>query len=272
MRQEHWYEELTPQVFVPGRFDPNGNLFEPGVTETRIDTPTSWSVGTLYKILPGFAPFAGVSKSYLTNFNSETTQTGIFAPEVRTRIRSRREALDSGRSRRVHRRGVRRSSATTFSPKTPRQFRSRSRSTRQDSRGIDADLQIKLVPQWKILANAITQTAKLTAVPLTPSQVGNWPVGVPAHIFNIWTTYGFAIAGIDGFRVGGRPVLQRQDLRQYGQHLMDPAFDGGRCHARLLVEQNWDAQFGIKNIANVTYYTIARKRRRLMSASRGRTT
>jgi iron complex outermembrane recepter protein len=80
-RQEHWFESLTPQVFVPGRFDPNGNLFEPGVTETRIDQPFSWSIGTLYKIVPGVAPFAGVSKSYLTNFNSEATQNGIVAPE-----------------------------------------------------------------------------------------------------------------------------------------------------------------------------------------------
>ena len=80
-REDHWFEQLTPQVFVPGRYDPNGNLFEPGVTETRLDQPFSWSAGTLYKILPGVAPFAGVAKSYLTNFNSEATQSGIVAPE-----------------------------------------------------------------------------------------------------------------------------------------------------------------------------------------------
>ena len=51
------------------------------MTQTRVDQPVSWSVGTLYKVLPGVAPFAGVSKSYLTNFNSEATQNGIFAPE-----------------------------------------------------------------------------------------------------------------------------------------------------------------------------------------------
>ena len=59
---------------------------EPGLTQTRVDQPVSWSVGTLYKILPGVAPFAGVSRSYLTNFNSEATQNGIFAPESGTRI------------------------------------------------------------------------------------------------------------------------------------------------------------------------------------------
>jgi hypothetical protein len=41
----------------------------------------SWSAGTLYKVFPGAAPFAGVSKSYLTNFNSEVSQNGLQAPE-----------------------------------------------------------------------------------------------------------------------------------------------------------------------------------------------
>jgi iron complex outermembrane recepter protein len=81
VRQDQWYEGLTPQIFVPGRYDPQGILFELGVTESRTDMPFSWSAGTLYKIFPGLAPFAGVSKSYLTNFNSESTQTGLYAPE-----------------------------------------------------------------------------------------------------------------------------------------------------------------------------------------------
>ena len=41
----------------------------------------SWSAGTLYKVFPGVAPFAGVSKSYLTNFNSEASQNELQAPE-----------------------------------------------------------------------------------------------------------------------------------------------------------------------------------------------
>jgi iron complex outermembrane receptor protein len=81
-RQDWWYESLTPQVFVPGRIDTDtGQLFQPVVTQSRVDTPFSWSLGGLYKILPGIAPFAGVSRSFLTNFNSETTQNGIVAPE-----------------------------------------------------------------------------------------------------------------------------------------------------------------------------------------------
>ena len=87
-RQDHWYEQLTPLAFVSLAGTPrsrpvraNGTPLEPGTVQTRIDQPTSWSIGTLYKILPTVAPFAGVSKSYLTNFNSEATSQGIVAPE-----------------------------------------------------------------------------------------------------------------------------------------------------------------------------------------------
>jgi iron complex outermembrane recepter protein len=253
--QEHWYEGLTPQVFVPGRYDPNGNLFEPGVTETRIDTPTSWSVGTLYKFLPGLAPFAGVSKSYLTNFNSENTQTGIYAPEsglefeagVKLSTPDDRVVFTAAAFE-VFRNNVFSENTATI----PIQISFNA----QDSRGIDADLQVKPSPQWTILANAITQTANLTAVPLTPSQVGNWPVGVPAHIFNIWTTYGFAIAGVDGFKVGTGLSYNDRTYANTGNTswippstVVDAMLDWSN--------KNWDTQFGIKNIANVTHYTIA---------------
>ena len=255
VRQEHWYEGLTPQVFVPGRYDPNGNLFEPGVTETRIDTPTSWSVGTLYKILPGLAPFAGVSKSYLTNFNSETTQTGIYAPEsgleyeagVKLSTPDDRVVFTAAAFE-VFRNNVFTENTATI----PIQISFNA----QDSRGIDADLQVKPLPQWTILANAITQTANLTAVPLTPSQVGNWPVGVPAHIFNIWTTYDFAIGRIDGFKAGAGLSYNDRTYANTGNTswippstVIDTMLDWSDKH--------WDAQFGIKNVANVTYYTIA---------------
>lgn len=86
VRQEHWYEGLTPQVFVPGRFDPNGNLFEPGVTESRIDTPTSWSVGTLYKILPGLAPVRRCIKKLSDELQLRNHADRHLRPRIRSRI------------------------------------------------------------------------------------------------------------------------------------------------------------------------------------------
>ncbi|HEY3793851.1 MAG TPA: TonB-dependent receptor, partial [Bradyrhizobium sp.] len=199
-RQDHWYEQLTPLAFVPGRVEDNGvTPLEPGTVQTRIDQPTSWSVGTLYKILPTVAPFAGVSKSYLTNFNSEATSQGIVAPEsgleyeagIKFSTPDNRIILTAAAF------DIQRTNVFTENTAT-----GQAAFNAQKSYGFDADLQMLITPQWTVLANMISQTARLTAVPLTPSQVGNWPVGVPAHIYNIWSTYDFAIAGIKGFRVG----------------------------------------------------------------------
>jgi iron complex outermembrane receptor protein len=260
-RQDHWYEQLTPLAFVansanpalPGRFGPDGNPLEPGVVETRVDQPVSWNIGTLYKILPGVAPFVGVAKSYLTNFNSEATQNGIFAPEsgleyeagVKLSTPDNRFVLTAAAFN-IDRTNVFTENTTTNTVTF----------NAQTSRGFDADLQMQITPEWQVLANMISQTAKLTAVPGTLAQVGNWPVGVPAHIYNVWTTYDFAIAGVKGFRVGGG--LSFNSLT-YGSTadtvwipsstVVDAMFGYYATH--------WDAQIGVKNIANVTYYTTA---------------
>ena len=229
-RQDHWYEQLNPVAFVPGRIEPNGSPLEPGITDTEIDTPTSWSVGTLYKILPGVAPFVGVSKSYLTNFNSESTQSGVFAPESGLEYEAGvKFSTPDGRF--------------VFTPAAFEIFRNNvfteNTTTNtiafnaQTSRGVDADLQVTVTPEWKILANAIAQKAVLTGVPLTPSQVGNWPVGVPAYIFNLWSTYDFSDRRCARFPGWRRAVLQQQDLREHRQHGVDSGLDRGQCHVRL---------------------------------------
>ncbi len=255
-RQDHWYEQLTPLAFVPGRVEPDGTTpLEPGVVLTRVDTPVSWSAGTLYKILPGVAPFAGVSKSYLTNFNSEATQTGIFAPEsglqyeagIKISTPDNRFILTTAAF------DIQRANVFTENTATvPATITFNA----QYSKGIDADLQMLITPQWKVLANAIWQTAKLTQVPGTPNQVGNWPVGVPAQIYNLWSTYDFSIAGIQGFRVGAGVSFNSRTFANTGNTSWIPSSTVADAMIGYYAK-NWDAQLGIKNIANVTYYTFA---------------
>jgi iron complex outermembrane receptor protein len=251
-RQDHWFEELNPLVFVPGRLGPNGPI-EPGLTQTRVDEPVSWSVGTLYKILPGVAPFAGVSKSYLTNFNSEATQNGIVAPE-------------SGLEYEV---GIKFSTpdnsviltAAAFDIDRTNVFNENSTTgvvtfNAQYSKGVDADLQWLITQQWKVLANAIWQTAKLTQVPSAPAEVGLWPVGVPAQIYNLWTTYDFAIAGIHGFRAGAGVSFNGRTYANLGNVAWIPSSTVADAMFGYYAA-HWDAQIGVKNITNVTYYTTA---------------
>jgi iron complex outermembrane recepter protein len=261
IRQEHWYEQLNPLAYVaqsatnpaPGRFEENGTPLEPGVLDTEVDTPTSWSIGTLYKILPGVAPFAGVSKSYLTNFNSETTQNGVYAPESGLEYEAGiKFSTPDGRfvftpaAFAIYRTNVFTENTTTDTITF----------NAQNSRGVDADLQVAVTPEWKILANAIAQSALLTSVPGTPADIGNWPVGVPRYIFNTWMTYDFAINGIHGFRVGGGLSFNSKTYANNGNTswipdstVIDTMFGYYAAH--------WDAQIGIKNIANVEYFSFA---------------
>jgi iron complex outermembrane receptor protein len=260
-RQDHWYEQLTPLAFVssannpllPGRFEANGTPLEPGTVQTRIDQPTSWSIGTLYKILPTVAPFAGVSKSYLTNFNSEATQQGLVAPE--SGLEYEAGIKFSTPDNRII------LTAAVFDIQRTNVFTENTTTNQvafnaQKSYGFDADLQMLITPQWTVLANMISQTARLTAVPLTPAQVGNWPVGVPAHIYNIWSTYDFAIAGIKGFRVGAGLSYNGATFGTTADNVWIPSSTVADAMFGYYAA-HWDAQIGVKNITNVTYFTTA---------------
>ncbi len=55
-RQDWWRTKLAPRINVAGR-RAIGQLIEPPNTYTRNDTPFSWNVGTVYRILPGVSPF-----------------------------------------------------------------------------------------------------------------------------------------------------------------------------------------------------------------------
>src|SRR5580698_2611614 len=81
VRQDWWDTSLTPLISVPGAFNSNGQPLLAGIKETQNNAPVSWNFGTLYKLLPWMSPYFGVSKSYLTNFNTENAQAGIGAPE-----------------------------------------------------------------------------------------------------------------------------------------------------------------------------------------------
>lgn len=254
-RQDWWDRDLTPQIFVPGRFDPNKQLFQAGVTESRIDTPLSWSAGALYKVIPGIAPYVGVSKSYLTNFNSEATQNGVAPPE--SALQYEAGVKFSGFHDRI--------TLTTSAFQVERDnvftavvtagvesifFNS------QRTRGVEADLQIKATDQWKILANFTAQNAVLTGVPQTPAAVGKRPIGIPGYLFNLWTTYDFAIAGEDGFKIGGG--FSYSD-KTYGNVLNTLSVPYSTVFETALSynQKDWDVTLGVKNFTDTTYYTSA---------------
>ncbi|HTJ92083.1 MAG TPA: TonB-dependent receptor, partial [Pararobbsia sp.] len=201
VRKDWWDTSLTPNITVPGRFDTEGQPLVAGVTDTRNDAPVSWNIGVLYKVLPWMSPYVGVSKSHLTNFNSESTQNGIGAPEsalqyevgVKFSFLDDRYVLNTALFD-VTRDNV--ATLTTINGEEAVVFDG------QKTKGAEASLDASITPRWHLTANFTAQDPQITDNPQALASVGNRPQGAPAFIGNLWTTYDFSIAGVPGFHVG----------------------------------------------------------------------
>ncbi len=249
-RQDWWSEGLTPQVLVPGRLQTNGQLFQPGVTYTRHDAPLSWSGSALYEFRPDLSAFAGVSQSALTNFNSEATSQGLAAPET---ARSYELGMKIAT-------GSRLTLTTALFDVTRNNVFSEVSGVvffnNQETRGGEVDLEVRPVSQWTVLANATVQHAALTSNPSQPTSTGNVPVGVPATILNLWSTYDFAVAGARGFRVGAGVSYNDKTFGNTQNTNWIPSstvIDGVFAYE----QHAWGATLGVQNIANVQYYVTA---------------
>jgi iron complex outermembrane receptor protein len=253
VRQDFWDTDLTPLITVPGRFTSAGVPLIAGVTQARQDNPVSWNVGALYKLFPGISPYAGVSKSFLTNFNSENTQNGTGAPEsalqyeagvkfsmLNDRITLNTAAFDITRD----------NVATLISATDTIVFDS------QRTRGADVSLIAALTDRWSLLANATYMHAFVTDAPQAIATVGNRPQGVPATMANLWTTYKFSIAGIQGFKAGigvnyrGKTFSDTTDANWVPQYVIGNLMFG-------YDEDTWGIALNIKDFTNERYFIAA---------------
>jgi iron complex outermembrane recepter protein len=251
-----WYDEtLNPLITVPGRFTNTGVPLVGGVPMTRNDTPVSWNVGTLYKLFPGISPYIGVSKSYLSNFNSENTFNGIGAPEsamqyeagVKLSILNDKVVLNTSVFN-VSRDNV--ATLLVINGQETVVFDS------QLTDGAEASLDATVTDQWHILANATVQNAVVTGAPQAPTTVGNHPQGVPEHMANLWTTYKFSICGVPGFQVGGGVNYRDKTWSDTTNVNSVPAYVIG--NAMIGWENaNWGVALNVKNITNERYFVAA---------------
>jgi iron complex outermembrane receptor protein len=255
VRQDWFNTSLTPQITVPGAFGTNGEPLLAGVTDTRNDAPVSWNVGALYKLFPWMSPYAGVSRSYLANFNSENTQDGIGAPEtalqyeagIKFSFLSDRLVLNTSAFD-VSRNNV--AATETINGVESVIFDS------QRTKGVQAAVDAKLTDQWHILANVTFQDAVITDNPQGIQSVGNHPQGVPAEIANLWTTYLFSIAGVSGFHVGaglnyqGKSYSDITNVNSIPPYLIANAAFGYDA-------KNWGIDINVHNLTNERYFIAA---------------
>jgi iron complex outermembrane receptor protein len=255
VRQDWWNTALDPLITVPGRFTSTGVPLIAGVTQTRNDQPVSWNVGALYKLLPGVSPYAGVSRSYLTNFNSENTQNGIGAPEtalqfeagIKFNLFNDRLVVNTAVFD-VSRDNV--AAAVTLNGVEAVIFDA------QRTRGAEISVDAAPLEPWHILANATAQNAVITDNPQGISSVGNHPQGVPAYIANLWTTYKFSVAGVPGFMVGGGLNYQSTTYSDITNVNSIPAYLIGNALLAYITPR-WSLSLNVKNITNERYFVAA---------------
>lgn len=251
IRKDWWDTSFTPLV-SGGRSNPTtGEPLVAGVTETRDDAPVSWNVGTLYKILPGVAPYFGVSESNLSNFNSENTQNGIGPPEsafqyeagIKFSFDDDKIVLNTAAFK-VSRDNV----AALFNENVV--FDS------QRTEGVEASLDARVTDQWHILANMTAQDAIITDEPQNLTQVGAHPQGVPDYIANLWTTYDFSIAGIHGFQIGGGLNYRDKTWSDLTNVNSVPSFIIGNAEIGYEAP-DWGIRLDVHNITNERYFIAA---------------
>ena len=255
VRQDMWDTDLTPLISVPGRFTSAGIPLLAGVTQSRQDLPVSWNVGALYKLFPGISPYAGVSRSYLTNFNSENTQNGTGAPEsalqyevgvkfsmFNDRVTLNTAAFDVSRDNVAAAVSINGVESVVFDS--------------QRTRGTEVSLIAALTDRWNILANATWQNAVITDNPQGITSVGNHPQGVPTTMANLWTTYKFSIAGIPGFKVGVGANYRDRTFSDITNVNSVPAFVIGNA-AFSYDADTWGVSLNVKNFTNERYFVAA---------------
>ena len=256
VRQDWWDTALTPLINVPGgTFNNEGVPLVAGATQERNDAPVSWNVGALYRLFPGVSPYVGLSKSYLSNFNSENVQTGIGAPEsalqyeagVKFSLLNDRFVLNTAVFD-VKRDNV--AAPLTIGGVESVVFDS------QRTRGYEASLDAKVTDQWRILANFTAQDAVITDNPQGITSVGNHPQSVPAYMANLWSTYRFSIAGVPGFIVGAGLNYRDKNYSDITNVNSIPAFVIGNALVGYEAD-TWGISLNVKNFTNQRYYVEA---------------
>ncbi len=161
-RQNWWNSSLTPDVTVPKQppFGPN----QPFLAVRHLHATISHSIGALARFISLRVPFAlfrRVEESS-ANFSAEAPAASVQAPEAALQYEAgvKVDALDNRLELTLAGFNVDRQNVFTL-------VNDEANFSSQYTRGIDADLQFSVTPDWKIIANGTLQRAVLTANPST---------------------------------------------------------------------------------------------------------
>jgi iron complex outermembrane receptor protein len=250
-RQDWWQTKLAPQIFVPGRSLGNGQLIEPPNTYGRNDTPFSWNVGTVYRILPGVSTFFGVSHSNLVNFNSEATQNGVEAPESGMQYEAgvKVAALNDRVMVTAAAFHVMRNNVFSLVSDIP-VFND------QLTQGGEGTVDLALNRHWRVSANTTGMHASLTDNPSNPAATGRRPQGVPNRIVNLWTSYDLLPGAQQSLTLSGGFTNRSSMFADLLNTNSVPSYTTADMVANI-VAHGWTGAFGVHNLTDTRYFTAA---------------
>jgi iron complex outermembrane receptor protein len=197
------------------------------------------------------SPFFGVARGNLANFTSESTQNGVHAPESGLQYEAgvKVTAFSSHLELTAAAFDIKRDNVFTLVGDVPL-------FSDQKTQGGEVNLQLLLGRSWKISANGTGMHPWLTDNPSKPAAIGKRPVGIPEHIFNLWTSYDIKVSNFKGLTIAGG-VTNRD--RMYGDVLntnsipsyttLDTVFSYAR--------PTWNASLGFRNLTDTRYFIAA---------------
>jgi iron complex outermembrane recepter protein len=250
-RQDWWQTALAPQIFVPGRSLGNGVLIEPPNTYRRNDTPFSWNVGTVYRVLPGVSTFFGVAHSNLVNFNSEATQNGVEAPESGLQYEAGVKVAALNDRVLITAAGfhVMRNNVFSLMSDIP-VFND------QLTQGGEGSVQLVMNRRWRVNANTTGMHASLTDNPSNPAATGRRPQGVPNRIVNLWTSYDVPVGGQQVVSLSGGFANRSSMFADLLNTNSIPSYTTADMVANLKIH-DWSGAFGVHNLTDARYFTAA---------------
>jgi iron complex outermembrane receptor protein len=250
-RQDFWQTTLAPQISVPGRSLGNGQLIEPPNTYSRNDTPFSWNLGTVYRILPGVSTFFGVAHSNLVNFNSEATQNGVEAPESGMQYEAgvKVAALNNRVMMTAAAFHVMRNNVFSLVSDIP-VFND------QMTQGGEGTVEVALNHHWSVNANATGMHASLTDNPSNPAATGRRPQGVPNRIVNLWTSYDLQVGSQETLTFSGGFTNRSSMFADLLNTNSIPSYTTADLVANIK-SHTWTGAFGVHNLADARYFTAA---------------
>ncbi len=250
-RQDFWQTTLAPQINVIGRSLGNSQFIEPPNTYSRNDTPFSWNVGTVYRVLPGVSTFFGVAHSNLANFNSEATQNGVEAPESGMQYEAgvKVAALNDRVMVTAAAFHVMRNNVFSLSSDIPI-FND------QRTQGGEGTVELTLNRHWRLNANATGMHAALTNNPSNQAATGRRPQGVPNRIVNLWTSYDVLAGRRETLTLSGGFTNRSSMFADPLNTNSIPSYTTADVVANIKAH-GWTGAFGVHNLTDARYFTAA---------------